>query len=198
MIVLTESQIARIQAGATLEDLGVVVTPPTAEEQAAEKAAADKAAADKIAADKAAADAAAAAGEKGATEGTGLAAADAAIVAHLQTQVDAKAAQVATLTGELTTLKASHSAMQATHDGLMTIVRQATTNMLIPMGGSGDALAALPADQLVAQYNETRTKFLAKFPVGGKGMVAKESGTSAAADVPVAFAAHAARISKSN
>jgi len=185
---ITDEQVARLQAGATLAELGIEVDAPqnnaaagasgtedVAAQAAAQAAAAQAAAAQAAAAQAAAAPAGAAAGAAG-KEGTEL-------VTYLQSQLDAKTAEVATLTANLATANASHAAMKTTHDGLLAIAKLATSNMLVPLGGNSAQVEAMDAAGVIAKHAETKKLFEEKFPIGGRSQAAQADGNKATAPV---------------
>lgn len=176
-IILNDQQIAAIAGGATLASLGF-----TDEQVAAHNAA--------MQAEPAAAPVVAPAAEP-VVAAPAVAAAPAAaapdVLATLLSRVEAQATELASVSAALTTAKASMTSMQATHDGLLAIAREATAKMLIPMGGSAAVTAAMDAPTVVTEYAKTKASFEAAFPIGG---VAKPgaSATPANPQVPPQFA----------
>lgn len=165
---LTPEIVAAIAAGKSLASLGLNedCTPMSAEQIEARDAAA-----------KAEAEAAEAARVKAEADAAAKAAADAA------------GAELATAKADLAIATAKIADLEkiaAHHDGLVAIVRTATANMLVPMGGSKAAVETLDASALVAEHARVKAEFDKKFPVGR--VSAPEGGKEkASADIPVGF-----------
>ena len=189
-IALSTAHLAKLAFTNGLTAAAVMGADATDEDRAAVETEIQRLADEKAEADRLAAEAAAAAAAAG-KEGTGMAApADQGVVAHLQSQLDAKTIEAANATAALTTAKAQASALQAEHAGLLAIARQAMASMLIPMGGTQAAVDAMDAATIVAQHGDTHEKFLKAFPVGGvagKTGVEDTKDKTAQADLPVQF-----------
>ncbi len=172
---LTPEQLAAIAAGTPLQAFGLNTdgTAMSAEEITAYT--------DKVAADAAAATAAAAAAAAPAI--TQPADADKGVVALLQEQLASANAKVVALS----VAADKHTAMAASFDGLLTIARKATANMLIPMGGTSAAVDGMDAAAIVAEHARVQPLFLEKFKAG---QVTKNPAEApAASQLPPGFAA---------
>lgn len=179
---LTPEQLTAIAAGAPLASFGF--NADGTEMSAAEiEAYAIKVAADKTAADSAAAAAAAAA----------TAAAAGTVVSGnvAQAQIDLLKEQLATANAkitEMTVAATAHTVASASHAGLLAIAREATSKMLVPMGGTSAAVDGMDAAAVIAEHARVKPLFLAKFPGGRQSLASNEDdkGEQAAA-LPVGF-----------
>lgn len=89
---------------------------------------------------------------------------------------------------QLNVAAVAHTAMAASHEGLLAIARAAVGNMLIPMGGSQAAVDGMDAAAVVAEHARVKPLFLAKFPVGRQSSTSGDDQSSAKADaLPVGF-----------
>lgn len=65
-------------------------------------------------------------------------------------------------------------ALRSAQATLVDIVRQATANMLLPLGGSAESVSQMSVTDLVAKHSEVSETFKASFPVGGLSKNPKE------------------------
>lgn len=149
---LTEQQIAAIAAGAAPAAASVAPTsepaaPAPAVETAAEQPAAPSAAA------------------------TPTASANQDVVALLQGQLATAQAQVLSLSIEAQTVKAAHTALEATAEKLRPIVRAAVGNLRVALGGSAAGIESLTDDNLMAEHANLAAQFGKQFPAGGVAAV---------------------------
>ncbi len=168
-IVLTQQQLAAIQAGATPLSLGIVLEG-TADEQAKALASATVLGADdasKKAADETATAALAAAADKDkANPATAPPAAAVDMTALLQSQLVTANAELLATKVTLETLRVTTLAQATAHDGLLAIARKAIGKMSVALGGSDAAAQTLDAAAAIAEYAKTEETFLSKFKTG--------------------------------
>lgn len=170
--ILTPEQIAQIQAGASLEDLGLVTT-------ASEGGAAPAA----PAAPAPAAPAVAAAAPAPAAP----APANADVVALLQSQLTTAQASLVTTTAKLVNLEASTQSMKETHDGLLAIARKEIGRMSVALGGNAAAAESLDAAAAIAEHAKVTENFMTKFPTGRQSLPVGDE-KPGVSQVPVGFA----------
>jgi hypothetical protein len=180
-VLLSAAMLAGLQTSAQASADPATATPPVvtaadkeaADKAAAEKLAADNAAAEKEAADKAAADKLAAdqaAGDKGdkpVVDEKSASAGNEAVVALLNTQLEAKDKQIVSLTIEKQTLEAKAADAAAVMPALLEIATKSASTMNVALGGAELSMTGLTAAQIVAEHARLSTSFTAKFPVGG-------------------------------
>jgi signal peptide peptidase SppA len=153
-ITLTQDQLTALRAGKSMAEIGLHEdgTPMTAEEIAArDQATADTAAAAELSTLKA--ELATVKGQLTTVQGE---------LASANTALTAARADVAAANVKVADLQkvAQH------HEGLLAIAKEATANMLIPMGGTKAAVDAMDAAGVVAEHARVKPEFLAKFPAG--------------------------------
>ncbi len=152
-VLLTDAQIAIIQAGGTIENLPAGAAAST--EPAAEPAAEPAPAATTPAPEPAPAEASAK-----------PAAADQGVVALLQSQLSTAQASLMAINAELVTLKATTQTQAASHDGLLKIARAAIGKMAIALGGTDASAQTLDATAAITEHERICGVFKEKFKVG--------------------------------
>ena len=96
---------------------------------------------------------------------------NASVVSFLQAQVKDKDAEILNLSVELKGIKDKVASMEATHTGLTDVVRKAVAGMKVRMGASNVDLSAASAQELLADYAATSESFLKTFKAGGVAAV---------------------------
>lgn len=172
--ILTPEQIAQIQAGATLEDLGIQV--------AASEGIGGAAPAPVITGTVTTPAPAVAAAPAPAP-----APANADVVALLQSQLTTAQASLVTTTAELVNLKASTQSMKETHDGLLAIARKEIGRMSVALGGNAAAAESLDAATAIAEHAKVTENFMTKFPSGRQSLPVGDE-KPGVSQVPVGFA----------
>lgn len=169
-ITLTTEQLAQLQAGKTLAQIGLNEdgTPMTAEQIAARDAAAVK--------DQANAE-----------------------LTTIKAELETVKGQLTTAQGELTAAKADLATANVKvadlqkvaehHEGLLAIARGATAKMLIPLGGSKAAVDGMDAAAVIAEHARVETEFNTKFPSGRRSAPADDDqgANSKASNIPLGF-----------
>lgn len=95
----------------------------------------------------------------------------ASVVSFLQAQVKEKDAEILNLSIELKGIKDKVASMDATHNGMLDIVRKAVAGMKVRLGASNVDLSASSAQELLADYAATSETFLKSFKAGGVAAV---------------------------
>lgn len=156
-IVLTQQQLAAIQAGATPLSLGIVLEG-SAEDQAAALAAATVA--DEVVEDPKPVV------ETADKKPDTVAAPPVDAVALLQAQLTTTHANLVVTQAELLNLKASTQSAKTEHEGLLAIARASVGKMMIALGGSDAAAQSMDAATAIAEHAKVSTTFLTKFKTG--------------------------------
>lgn len=159
-ITLSDTQVAAIQAGASLASLSINAADLNDEQH--EMAASAEAAATKLVADAAAA---AVAEKDKPTQGEALKPSQ-DVVALLQSQLATSQASLMATNSELVTLKATTQTQAASHDGLLKIARLAIGKMSVALGGSTAASETLDAAAAITEYDRIAGVFSEKYKPG--------------------------------
>lgn len=170
---LTDKDIAVLAAGGTLSDAAAVVVVAAVAPAVASEAAAT------LAATPAATEAAAALAE---TDAAALVAAaeaakapaakeDAGVLAYLEAQIKQKDAQIVQLTLDAKASTDKITGMEASHNGMLEVVKHSVGNMQVALGVEGLDVKALTATEALAQHASLAPRFLSKFKVGGVAAV---------------------------
>lgn len=117
------------------------------------------------------------------------------LVAFLQGQVTAQAAQVLELNLANRDLQAKVDSFKLTRTPMVKLVQDSVNNMRVGLGGSAMDLTTLSDEALLAEHARVREDFKKKYPVGGVAAVApedKKTESAAAAASPIESAKLAA------
>lgn len=115
---------------------------------------------------------------------------------YLQAELAAKSMQVVELQVELREAQSKLGHMSSLQTQFDEIVRDSATRMHIGMGGSAPDFSMLSGESLLAQFNSTRNKFNAMYPVGGKAALPSTEEAQGSVVRPASNKLRAVRISK--